>query len=365
MVELKKLKSPVCEEFRRATQGAESLRLLVETQQRQADQLAKALRPDAALRLTEAQRQATMCAKTLGSLTAPYRPAIRQIEAFSAELPRAIDPYRAVIASVTQWERSLVARMEALKTSWVLPDRFEQSIIGFARLSRLSDAVHTKKPYSTPVAELVASELGDSIETLPEDSASERDEAALRAGLNSELISFPSETYSEVVLAAGFNFRIPRMPAPQAVESADSGAVLNPNHREVIAEVELSLRDIVEKKLSKLSGQSWIKNRVSQPMRKRWEERQEEDRSAGRPVYSPVQYADFMDLADIIGQSNNWKEAFEPIFKNKDDFIVSLRRLHPVRKAIAHSRPLSRVDILTLVNESTRIFAALGRKFLS
>ena len=95
-------------------------------------------------------------------------------------------------------------------------------------------------------------------------------------------------------------------------------------------------------------------------MRKRWKERQEEDRSFGRPVYAPIQYADFMDLAHIVGQSNNWDEAFKPIFRDREDFMMSLRRLHPVRKAIAHSRPLGRSDVLTLVAEATRIFHVLG-----
>lgn len=99
-------------------------------------------------------------------------------------------------------------------------------------------------------------------------------------------------------------------------------------------------------------------------MRQRWEERQEEDRITGRPVYAAIQYADFMDLANIVGQSDNWKEAFQPIFRNREDFIVSLRRLHPLRKAIAHSRPLDRADVLTLINEATRIFSALGMRVL-
>ena len=97
-------------------------------------------------------------------------------------------------------------------------------------------------------------------------------------------------------------------------------------------------------------------------MRERWEDRQKEDRDAGRTVYDAIQYADFMDLAEVVGQSNNWREAFQPIFHNREDFIVSLRRLHPVRKAIAHSRPVGRVDVLTLVSEATRIFSALGMR---
>ena len=84
----------------------------------------------------------------------------------------------------------------------------------------------------------------------------------------------------------------------------------------------------------------------------------------GRTVYGLIQYADFMDLAHIIGQGNNWKEAFAPIFDSKEDVQISLRRLHPVRKAIAHGRPLGRSDVLTLVSEATRLLRAMGVNML-
>ena len=375
MNEWKKHNHPIFEEFRRTAKVAESLRSLVEAQRWQADKLSKTLRGSEALkfiesqrqieRLTEAQRQADLCFKSLNNLTDPYRPALRQIEVFSAELARTIAPYQAVMGSIAKWERSLVTRMEVLKTSWVLPDQFERSITGFARLARLSDAVHTENPYSAPVAELVAGELGDDIEALPDDTVSDRDEAAVLAGLNPELIAFPRDTYSEVVFATGFDFRFAPMTAPQAIESANSSAVPNPIHWQVLSEVEQRLRHTIEKRLEELSGPNWIKKRIPETLRCRWKERQEEDRDAGRSVYSLIHYADFMDLANVIGQSNNWAEAFEPIFKNREDFIISLRRLHPVRKSIAHSRPLDRFDILILVTEATRIFRALGIRFLA
>ena len=68
-----------------------------------------------------------------------------------AEVARMVEPFRAVIASVSAWEASLTARIAELKKPWALPDHLDQSMMGFARLSRLSDAVHTAEPYSRPV----------------------------------------------------------------------------------------------------------------------------------------------------------------------------------------------------------------------
>ena len=302
--------------------------------------------------------------KTLTHITKPYIPELQRINSFAKIVARQVEPHKGVFSSIPAWESSLIARMETLKTRWVLPNFFDKPMAGFARLSRLSDAVHTAEPYSMPVAELVADELGDAVGSRPGQSEDERDAAAMDAGLNPELIAFPPAAYGDVILAAGFSFRVPAMAVPQAVESGDLGTVFDPRHWQMLAELEQRLRHVVEETLAKLAGPNWIERRVCQTVRQRWEKRQEEDRIAGRPTYAPIHYADFMDLADIIGRKDNWDGAFKPIFQNREDFMVSLRRLRPVRNAIAHSRPLGRSDVLYLFAEATRIFRALGIQIL-
>lgn len=334
----------------------------------QSGQLADALKPpsDILRPFTAYLRQADRSAEALLRHITPV-PTLkrRQIASLSAQLARAVEPYRAANKSISDWQASLTARMESLTTSWKLLNRLDHPMIGFARLARLSDAVHTVESYSAPVSELIADELGNGVETQLDDSAHERDSAAVRAGLNPEVIALPPASYGEVVLAAGFDIHLAHMPVPQAIESADPGAVFDPKNWELLTQLEQRLRHVVEETLIQLVGPNWIRQRVSKPIRQRWEERQEEDRISGRPVYAPIQYADFMDLADVIGQSNNWSEAFQPIFKNRADFILSLRRLHPVRKAIGHSRPMGRADVLILFSEATRIFTALGIRILN
>lgn len=302
--------------------------------------------------------------KALKYIADPYIPELQQIDYFAEEFARHVEPFKDIYSSISDWQSSLNSRMESLRTPWILPNIFDKPMVGFARLSRLSDAAHTAEPYSPSVVELVSDELGSAIEILSGESANGRDSAAVRAGLKPELIAFPPDAYGKVVIAAGFEFHFTEIQAPQAVESGDRDAEFHWIHWRIFTELEQSIRYIVEKTLMKLDGTNWIRRRVPEPIRKRWKERQEEDRSFERPVYAPIQYADFMDLADIVGKSDNWDEAFKPIFRNREDFIASLRRLHPVRKAIAHSRPLGRADVLTLVTESTRIFSFLGIRVL-
>ena len=241
---------------------------------------------------------------------------------------------------------------------------YDEFAIRFSRLARSSHVVHTEESFSQPVEEQIDHEPGDVNTAGLIENADERDEAALRAGTNPESIAYSSATYDTVLFNERFRLDFASVTVPQAVESPDPGAAFKPHHWQILSELEQRLRQVVEQQLEELAGSNWIKQRVPQAVRKRWLDRQNEDRAVGRSVYAAIQYADFMDLADVILRRDNWREAFQTIFRDQNDIVVSLHRLHPVRKALAHSRPLGRADVLTLVSEATRIFRALGMRVL-
>lgn len=295
-----------------------------------------------------------------GILNSAFLPTANQIKFISSALGNVIEPF----GSNPSWAAALASRMATLQTAWVLPDNLGQSMLGFARLSRLSDVLHVEEPFATPVSKLVAEELGLGVESNLDDEAIVRDAAAVEGGLNPELIAFPPAAYNRVLFAVGFEFQFTSVQVPQTLEENGPSIEFDPMHGYVLTQVEQGLRQVVEKHLRDLNGQKWEKQRISEKMRARWSERQAEARAAGSPVFNLIQYADFLDLADIIGQGDNWSDAFHEIFGNREDLIVSLRRLHPVRKAIAHSRPLSRAEVLTLVSEATRVLRALGSQVL-
>jgi hypothetical protein len=263
-------------------------------------------------------------------------------------------------ASAATWKHNLADRMAKLHPTWLLPDDPAHSLLGFARLSRLSDAVRSAQPYDPLISKLVESELASiDVDGANDFSAASGDASA--EGLRyPDLIAFPPAHYSDVVFIAGFRLEIPATPIPEAVETPDASAAFHPSHSRILVDIEQRLRQLVEQKLSTLCGPAWIKQRVPEAIRDRWNKRQAEERDAGRTIYAVVQYADFMDLADIIGRADNWRDAFGSIFKSKDDLLVSFRRLHPIRKAIAHGRPLGQADVLMLVSEATRMLKALG-----
>ena len=282
--------------------------------------------------------------------------------AISDNVIRMGDAYRNSIAPVLKASSEL--RMGTQVLSLRSSGLFDESDARFSRLSHLSHVVHSEEPFSPTVGKLLENEFGDITTPDLSDNADERDQAAMRAGLNPELIAFPRTTYPRILFSAGFRLSFASVPVPQAIEEPDAGAAFDPHHWQVLNELEQRLRQVVEQRLKNLFGSNWTRQRVPQTVRERWLIRQQEDRADGRSVHADIQYADFMDLVDVITRRDNWREAFQEIFVDPNDISVSLRRLHPVRKALAHSRPLGRADVLTLVSEATRIFRALGMRVL-
>jgi hypothetical protein len=285
------------------------------------------------------------------------------VSKLAMEASRIVDVYRATSAA-NDWNGRLARMMSQMNTPWAIEGGLSVSAAGFARIVRLSDAAHGPTPFAEPVAEMFAAELGSLPAEMDAPTAA-RDAAAVEAGLQADLIAFPPAGYGGIVFTAGFRFNVVGLPTPQAIEAGDPDAVYDPSHNTVLTSVERHLRHTVETKLVGLDGAAWVNRRVPEGVRKRWAERQNEDRQLGRPVYGLIHYADFMDLADVITQGANWREAFGAIFCNSEDLRVALHRLHPVRKALSHSRPLCRADVLTLVAEATRILKALGIDMLA
>lgn len=89
------------------------------------------------------------------------------------------------------------------------------------------------------------------------------------------------------------------------------------------------------------------------------EQRKSEEEQKLGPTLNlhPIWYVDFMDYVEIITRGDNWKQAFEQIFKNKDDIRVTMEKLAPIRNKIAHMRPLTEREKKNLDALSENILA--------
>jgi hypothetical protein len=200
-------------------------------------------------------------------------PGLDIVQRIAMDASRSVEPYRAV-AMADDWQGRLARAMSQFDQPWAIEGGVNASAAGFARIVRLSDAARVAAPFSEPVSELFASELGGQTEEL-EATAASRDAAAVSAGLQADLIAFPPASYGGIVFTAGFRFNVVGPPLPQAIEAADPDAVYDHNHATLLSTVERHLRHLIEEKLRALVGPSWVKRRVSEAVRRQWAERQD------------------------------------------------------------------------------------------
>ena len=285
-------------------------------------------------------------------------PTLESLQSFASQAAAAIRPVQAHADAIARQHSALIDNLAALKVPWMLKDYPAVSVTGFARISRLRALPQELEPYAPSASEIYQDELGDPVPFDADDSPEERESAALDAGLNPELVAFPSSAYPSVLFAAGFEFRLEPL-EPPATESGDRTGRFDAGHGELLYHVENRLRATVESKLRGIAGSAWIRTRVPGELRDEWKRRRQKDRDQHRDAYPLIHYADLMHLEAVICRNDNWIEAFAVVFRNKPDFQVSIRRLGPVRNAIAHNRPLPRTDRLTLVSEAHRLFSAL------
>jgi len=288
------------------------------------------------------------------------RPNLDQVSQVAEMIAGIVKPHAHAFDQIGGWQRHLADRMGTIPSAWALADDLEFSGMAFGELTRLGATIGYDAPFSEEANEYVIEELGQLVEIDDEADEDTRERAYSAAGRNPDLVAFPRPAYGGVLIAAGFSFGVPAAPRPVAIANSDDSAEFDPEFYAALTHLEQHLRQFVQQQLTVLEGGAWLRRRVPGDMVRDWKLRQAEDEAAGRPVYEPIHYANFMDLADIICAGNNWREAFKPFFENGDAVRVALTRLHPMRKNTAHARPRTHTDMLYLAAEAHRLLRAMG-----
>jgi len=142
------------------------------------------------------------------------------------------------------------------------------------------------------------------------------------------------------------------------------GAIGNPTAHAVFTRLEAELRKYLEQQLSTEYGPKWWTQVVPERVRGKCEERQQEDaertwlQSRGTSL---LQYADFIDLKEIILRKDNWEKCFKSCFGSNRGIIESkLDELHPIRLTIEHSRDLRPEDYEKLLLYAREIGLCIG-----
>lgn len=120
--------------------------------------------------------------------------------------------------------------------------------------------------------------------------------------------------------------------------------------------IEESLRNCISDGLSALTG-NWWKERIPPDVKQQAEERKEQDESPWPWMEGkrfPVHYyMNFSDYSKIIVRRDNWREAFQGVFRQVERVRVLFMELEPIRNDVAHNRDLSerQLTVLRLYSE--------------
>ena len=117
---------------------------------------------------------------------------------------------------------------------------------------------------------------------------------------------------------------------------------------ELLKKLETGLRGCIRRKLEKTSP-NWWKEGVPRDVQERAEQRKNKNEKQypwhTEKDLAPIFYVDFADYVKIITRKDNWREVFEPVFKDKDIVSAKLRELEPIRNTIAHVRELGQPEV--------------------
>ena len=287
-------------------------------------------------------------------------PTNRPLEELSASWRSVADLVRHSVVDRAVLTARVAERFAVLDQSAILSDLPDASVIGFSRLVHLERASATDDPFGDEIADVYCAELGDPIDYDETDTDEDRRKRFDGAGFNPQLTAFAPDRQIVVVSVAGFGFEPLGMMAA-GTDDLDGSASYDENAARIVGRLEREVRWFVQRTLEGLIGPKWVKQRVPGDMLKRWKDRREEALARGEPECPLVFYADFMDLPQLIVRADNWGDAFEPVFRHKDEVEVSFRRIHPMRIAVAHTRPVLAEGVTMLAAEAARVLRLIRR----
>jgi hypothetical protein len=126
-----------------------------------------------------------------------------------------------------------------------------------------------------------------------------------------------------------------------------------------VAAFERSLRDFISYKLEAIGGRSWFKQRAPGNIHTKARERRAAALAVGEQSTRLIDYTDFGELKEIILRGDNWEQAFEPIFVNRDRFEQDMQTLLTVRRPSSHSRIVGSTHLLEALLVMKRLDAQM------
>lgn len=310
------------------------------------------------------------------------RPALFQVEgalksasdgSVSAWLKRQGEAEFGVIA----WVERERARSEALARSfssiqspWVRVSNVDMSLRAMMEFASVGAALKTVHPFDDGFAASLRIDLGDwrhapTIDPLTLRTPSARSKYYVERGLDTSLTDFTDEAFAEGLSAAELcdNYLAGLDPEALAAEGIDPKVEVAIRQtaicQRVVTALEFELRAFIERLMTSSYGEKWAKTNLDPTLYEKWKGKLEAAQKSGYPNDRLIEFADFTDYPLIICRKGVFAAVFAGHFRDETFVRESFSRLHPLRLAAMHSRPMTNKDIVYAVVEASRLTAAM------
>ena len=237
----------------------------------------------------------------------------------------------------------------------------------------IGHALRTLPAFDTSLADRLRIDLGNWREkiTWPEAIFTDplaRTEFYGERGLDPGLTNFPASAFDQSITIAGIKRSPPPLIAlydyePEGEEDEEEAGLARTNDaHDRLQRFESQMRKFIDGQMTAAFGENWIRQRVPGPIRQAWRDKQQKAKDNGEPDRPLIAYADFADYVPIITRRDNWRGAFEPVFRRQTLVQESFQRLYPIRICTMHARIITQEDELYLYAETKRLLAAIGIK---
>ncbi len=130
---------------------------------------------------------------------------------------------------------------------------------------------------------------------------------------------------------------------------------------DILSQLELSLRNLIEIKLREMYGDRWWKRGVPETVQRDCEERKRREEKPFEAGYHPIHYAYLGHCKDIVMRGDNWKAGFSAVFGKRTEFEVFIDWVQKVRLPIGHPRTITDDDYLYFTASARWLQTAIDR----
>ena len=265
----------------------------------------------------------------------------------------------------TAIDTAQAAALASMSSPWMRDLGAQRSASALLELHGLGNALRSVQGFDHGLTVALRADFGDWRDTIAFPQVVFEDPVArtnlyVAQGFNTALTDFPNLAFRESLVRSGldddpdWDSQIQKQDPEQEADFKRA----NKCHGH-LQRLERGLRKFIDQAMTAQYGADWPKKRLPPKVLEAWEFKKSRAESDGVVLTMFIDVADFSDYVDIICRKDHWREIFQVCFKRPESVRESFQRLHPIRVATMHSRPVTKADELYTLAETMRLLSAI------